>query len=161
MIDRKSIQGFEYLFFMEEKTMKKFVSIISLVLVAAMLCVSLVSCGAPAKDPADAKAALSENGYVATKDDTVVPGILKIAGFDCTSVVTGTKTVEDDEGNKSVEHVSIYYFADKDAAEKAMTKIEEYASDDKDEAEDSNWVATTQSGAMVYYGTKQAIKDAK
>lgn len=141
--------------------MKKFVSIISLVLVAAMLCVSLVSCGAPAKDPADAKAALEENGYVATKDDTIVPNILKIAGFDCTSVVTGTKTVEDDEGNKSVEHVSIYYFADKDAAEKAMTKIEEYAADEKEDADDTNWVATTQSGAMIYFGTKQAVKDAK
>lgn len=141
--------------------MKKFVRIMALTLVAVMLCATLASCGAPAKDPAKAVDALKEDGYATTKDDTVIPALLKLAGYDLKSVVTGTKTAEDKDGNKTVEHVSVFYFADKDNAEKALDKVKEYASDDKKESDESTWVEPTRSGAMVYYGIKAAIKAAK
>lgn len=137
--------------------MKKFVSVLSLVLVAAMLCVSLVSCGGPAKNPDDAVAALKDNGYTAAKDTIIVPAALKVAGVDgVDAVISGTKTADD-----KLETVTVVYFTDKDAAATAFEKVEKYADENKDDkAEESDWVVK-QSGAMIYYGTAQAIKDAK
>jgi len=135
--------------------MKKFVSIISLVLVAAMLCVSLVSCGGPASDPDDALAALKDNGYAAaTKDTKLVPAGLKLLGIDGVDcVVSGTKVADD-----KVETVTIVYFTDSDAAEAAFEKLEDHAAEEKED--ESDWVFE-KSGAMVYYGTTQGVKDAK
>ena len=141
--------------------MKNFVRILSLTLALMLLSVSLVACGAPAKDPAKAQAALKEAEYTVAKDDTILPAAFKVFGYELTSVVSATKTTKDDEGKTVVDHVTVYYFKDKDAATKAMDKIKEYESADKEEKEESNWVAATQSGAMIYYGTKAAIKAAK
>ena len=125
--------------------MKKFVSIISLVLVAVMLCATLVSCGAPAKDPEDALAALKENGYTAAKFG---------------EYVSGSKLAEDKDGNKKIDHVTIYYFDSKDDATAAMERIQKVANGEKKDS-DTDWVDATQSGNMIYFGNKQAIKDAK
>lgn len=141
--------------------MKHFVRILSLTLALILLSLSVVACGTPAKDPADAKKALEEAKYIVAKDDTIVPGIFKALGFELTSVVSATKTEKNDEGKTVIDHVTVYYFKDKDAATKAMDKIKEYESADKKDKEEGNWVAATQSGAMVYYGTKAAIKAAK
>ena len=137
--------------------MKKFVRILSFALVAVMLCATLASCGAPAKEPADAVAALKENNYVAAEDKLVIPTALKLAGVDgVKSVVSGSATIED-----KFETITIVYFNDKDAAKTAMEKVEKYASDNKDsKAEESDWVVK-QSGAMIYFGTKAAVKAAK
>ena len=143
--------------------MKKFVRILALCLAALMLTVSLVACGAPAKDPDKAIEALEKDGYKAVKDDKLLPGIFKIAGYSLDAVVSASKVETDKDGNKSIEHVTIYYFADKENAKKAMAEVEKYASDDKEaeETEDSNWIAPKQSGSIVYYGTKAAVKAAK
>ncbi len=139
--------------------MKKFVRILCFALVTLMLCATLASCGAPAKDPADAEAALEEAGYTVVNDSKALPALYKVAGYDLDNVVSGTKISKDDEGNTVTEHVTIYYFADKDNAEKAMEKI---ADDEKEEkGENENWVSATRSGSMVYFGTKQGVKDAK
>lgn len=140
--------------------MKNFVRVLALSLVTVMLLATLASCGAPAKDPADAKAALEKEEYVVVTDSTIIPAAFKIAGYDLSSVLTATKTSKNDEGKTVVDHVTVYYFVDKDAATKAMDKVKEEAKDDKKE-EDSNWVEPKQSGAMIYYGTKAAIKAAK
>ncbi len=135
--------------------MKKFTKIIALTLVLVMSVVLLASCGAPAKKPGDAEAALKENGYITTYDSTVTPNLLAVAGIrDVSTVVTGTKI----DGENS-EHVTILYFKDKDAANAAWEKAEEYANKDEDK-EESDWVVK-KSGAMIYYGTKEGIKAAK
>ena len=137
--------------------MKTFVRALSLTLVAVMLCAVLASCGGPAKDPADAVAALKENGYVAAEDKVAIPAALKLLGVNgVKSVVSGSATVEE-----KFQTVTIVYFDDKDAAKTAMEKLEKYASDEKDDkVEESDWVVK-QSGAMIYFGTKAAVKAAK
>lgn len=124
--------------------MKKFVRILALTLVAVMLCASLASCGAPNKDPEKALAALKEEGYAA----------VKVGDY-----VSGTKVVEED-GEKKIEHVTIYYYDSKDDATAAMEKIQKLADEEKGD-NDSDWVSATQSGNMIYFGTKAAIKAAK
>lgn len=138
--------------------MKKFVRILALTLAAVLLCGMLASC-APAKDPEKAEKALKDEEYTVLTDDTVIPGLYKLAGYDLDKVVTGTKVVKDDEGKDKIEHVTIYYFADKDNAEKAMDEIKKDSEDDK--KEDTDWVEPTRSGKIVYYGTKAAIKAAR
>lgn len=132
--------------------MKKTLRLLALSLVLVTMVALFASCGGPAKDPADAKAALEENDYVALKDDTVTPGLMALAGIkDVDCVVSGT--------NSDGEHVTIVYFESKDAANTAWEKIQEYAEDDKKD-EESDW-SIKKSGIMVYYGTSAAIKAAK
>lgn len=124
--------------------MKKFARILCLTLVAVMLCAALASCGGPAKDPADAQAALKENGYIATNLFGVVTGI------------------------KQGEAVIITYYDDADKAKEVMDSMDEDDIKEMKEklvklglSEDGELVGPKRSGKMVYFGTKQAIKDAK
>ena len=139
--------------------MKAFIRALSLTLVALMLCTALVAC-APAKDPADAEAALKKAEYTVLNDDTLAPALFKLSGYDLKNVVTGTKISEDKDGNKVTDIVVVYYFADKDNAEKALEKVKENAKEKQEETKE-DWVEPTRSGSMVYFGTKAAIKAAK
>ena len=86
-----------------------------LALVAVMMCATLASCGGPAKDPADALAALKENGYVAAEDTVIIPATLKLIGVNgVKSVVSGSATIED-----KFQTVTIFYFEDADTAKGA------------------------------------------
>ena len=140
--------------------MKKFVKIFALALVAVMLLATLASC-APASDADKAVEALKAEGYTTFRDNTVFPTAFKLAGYSLNVVVTGTKTIKDKDGKDTVETVTIFYFADKDNAEKAYEKVKDEEKDSKKEAGESKWVSATKSGKMVYFGTKQAIKDAR
>ena len=124
--------------------MKNFVRILCLVLTVVMLCATLASCGAPAKDPADAVAALKEEGYVAVKLLGVVTGV------------------------KDGEAVIITYYDDADKAKAAMDKMDEAAIEDLKGklvalglSEEGDLVGPKRSGNMIYMGTKAAIKAAK
>ncbi|MBQ8408037.1 MAG: hypothetical protein IJY39_04160 [Clostridia bacterium] len=136
---------------------KSIVKVLALTLVAVMMCLALVSCGGPAKDPADAKAALDENGYTATKIDNDGLGALALAALsvagikDVECVVSGT--------NSDGEHVTIIYFEDKDAANAEWEDVQAYAEDEKDD-EETDWVVK-KSGNMIYFGTKAGVKAAK
>lgn len=141
--------------------MKKFTHILTLALAAVLLCGALTACGAPAKDPADAVAALKEAEYTVIEDQKALPITFKAFGYDLKSVVTATKASTNDDGQAVIDHITIFYFVDKDNATKAMEKVQEQAKSDKEDNEESNWVEPTQSGAMIYYGTKAAIKAAK
>ncbi|MBQ7347139.1 MAG: hypothetical protein IJW55_04205 [Clostridia bacterium] len=134
--------------------MKKALRILALSIVLVTLVAAFASCGGPAKDPDDALAALKENDYAAAEDKVLIPLALKALGVDdIDSVVSGTKTADG-----KVEHITIVYFEDKDAANEAWETVEKYAEDNKED--DSDWVVK-KSGAMIYYGTSAGVKAAK
>lgn len=138
--------------------MKNALRLIAVAMVTVMLCLTLASCGGPNADPDDALAALKDNGITwATKDSTIIPGILKLAGVDGVDcVVSGTGKIEDDYA-----HVTIIYFEEKDDANDAWEKIQEDSEEQKKNAdEESDWVCK-KSGKMIYYGTKAAVDAAK
>ena len=140
--------------------MKKFVRILCLALVSVLLCTAFVSCGAPKKDPLKADAALEKEGYTTLKLATDIELlVLKGTGIDDVScLVTGTKIVEKD-GEKKIEHVTIFYFEEVEDAKEAMLKVDSYA--DKDENKDeSDWISPKRSGNIIYYGTKNGVKAA-
>ena len=136
---------------------KSIVKVLALALVAVMMCAMLVSCGGPNADPDKALEALKENGVTwAVKDDTVTPGLLKLAGIDGVDcVVSGTGKIDDEYA-----HITIIYFDEAADANDAWEDVQEEAEKDKKDAEDSEWVVK-KSGKMIYYGTKNAIKAAK
>ena len=134
--------------------MKKFVKVMAVALVAVMALAALVACG-PNSDPDKALAALKDNGYTATKaDDAISLGFMETAlgatRGDLIAIVTGTK---------DKEMISILYFKDSSTASKFYDKAEKYVEDQKDD-EQTNW-QSGQSGALVYFGTPQAVKDAR
>ncbi len=141
--------------------MKKFTKIFTLALVAVLALTVFVACG-PNADPTKALAALKENGYTALSDDTLTPGLLSIAGIkDVDCVVTGTLVVEGEgEEDDKVEHVTIVYFEDADAAKAAWEDMQEHAAEEDEDSKDSDWTIKL-SGAMIYYGTSAAIKAAR
>ena len=133
--------------------MKKFTRVLCLTLVAVMLCAVLASCGGPAAKPADAEAALKENGYtVTTMDGIVLSAAASALGLDKLEAVVA--------GFKENEAISIYYFEDADAATAAYEKVEKLYEEETKEDKDKEYVFK-KSGAMIYMGTKQAVKDAK
>ena len=136
--------------------MKKTIAkILTFVLVAVMMCTILVSCDAPNSDPSKALQALKDNGYTAEKLDSAISlGFLELAGInDVTAVVSGTAKKDD-----KVEHVTIIYFEDKEAADAECEDDYKYMADEKDE--DSDWVIIN-TGSKIYYGTEAGIKAAK
>ncbi len=135
--------------------MKHTLRMIALSLVLVMSVLVLASCGGPNSDPDKALAALKENGYTAAESDTIAVAALTLAGIkNVQSVVSGSAKIDD-----KFETVTILYFADSDAADAVWEKAQEYAEDEKDDAEDSDWVCE-KSGAMIYFGTKAAVKAA-
>lgn len=136
--------------------MKKALGILALAMATVVLCLALVSCGGPNADPDDALEALKKNGVnFAGKDTIIIPTALKLAGVDgIDSVVSGTGKIEDEYA-----HITIIYFDEKEDANDAWKKVEEYADKQKDK-EATDWICK-KSGKMIYYGTKNAIKAAK
>ena len=126
--------------------MKKFTKVFAVVLVAVMALALLTACG-PASDPDRAKAALEKNGYTAIKASTGGFAGLK-------AIVTGTKGLLSGDA----QTVTIYYFEDAKAAKDAWEDIK--SESDSKGKDKSDWVVG-QSGAMIYYGTKDAIKAAR
>ena len=138
--------------------MKKTVRILALSLVFVMLALVLVAC-APKSDPDKAVSALKKNEYSAGQDKVVIPAAIKLlTGKNVDSVVTGTKVVEDKNGNKKTESVTIVYFATKDDANDSWEDMKDYAEDQNKNKED-DW-QVKKSGKMIYFGTKNAIKAA-
>lgn len=132
--------------------MKTFVKVLALSLVAVMMCAVLVSCGGPASDPDKAAKALEDADYIVVKaDDKVSLALYETMGVKKLECVI-TAYNEDEEG------IVIFYFEDKAAANDAWETIEEEA---KEATKDEEDIVIKKSGKMIYYGTKQAIKDAK
>lgn len=138
--------------------MKKFAKIAALALVVVMSLAMLVAC-APNSNPDKAIEALKKNGYTAAKDANVVPAALTLVGVKgVDTVISGTKSSGEGD-NAKVDHVTVIYFASADQAKTAWDKVKSYAEKDKD-SKDSDWTIT-QSGKMIYYGTKAGIAAAR
>lgn len=132
--------------------MKKTIKLIALTLVLALSVLTLASCLPPNMNPEKAIDALEDNNYRAAEDDTVLPLIYAGLGIkDVDVVVTGTALVND-----KLEHVTIIYFEDADAAKAAWEDVKEYAEENKDD-EDTDWTIG-KFGKMIWYGTEAAIK---
>ena len=136
--------------------MKKALKITALCLVLVMLAATLASCGGPNADPDKAEKALKENGYTVLHGDADDIGI-EVKGIK--NVLFGMDA-NIDFGNLSeskVNGITIIYFEDKAAANDAWEDVKDYAEKD-DEYKD---VVVKKSGAMIYFGTPDAIKAAK
>ena len=138
--------------------MKKFAKIAAIALVVVMSLAMLVAC-APNSNPDKALEALKKNGYTAAKDANVVPAALTLVGVKgVDTVISGTKSSGEGDDAK-VDHVTVIYFASADQAKAAWDKVKSYAEKEED-SKDSDWTIT-QSGKMIYYGTKAGIAAAR
>ena len=140
--------------------MKKFARILCFVLLATLLCTVLASCG-PAKDPADAVAALEEAQYTVKKVDKKVDfsSYEKQGLTNLTCVIEATKISED---KRTRDSIVIYYFADKDSAETGFARLQKiFEEDTQKDAKEQSKYTLKQSGTMVYKGTEAAIKAAR
>ncbi|MBE6698754.1 MAG: hypothetical protein E7584_00705 [Ruminococcaceae bacterium] len=115
--------------------MKKTIKLIALALVLTLSVVMLASCLPPNSNPEKAIEKLKGNDYKAAEDDTVLPLIFAGLGIkDVDTIVTGTAVID-----KKIEHVTIIYFEDADAAKAAWDDVKEYAEKEDKEEEDSDW----------------------
>lgn len=137
--------------------MKKLLAMALLVCV----CLSIVACGI-AKDPADLKKNLEDKGYkVITIDNTVaVKSELVLVGLPtdgATAIVTAT------DKDDVEEFITVVYYEDAKAAGEAYDKLQENWDDlmEKLDEEDRDDYKCGKSGTAIYFGHKDAIKDAK
>lgn len=145
--------------------MKKSISIIIALMVVVVMSAMLLTACAPNSDPAKAESALKSNGYDAVRTTGYVSGIVSaIAGVEnnIEGTVTGTKTVEDKDGNSKSEYVFIIYYKTADAAKAAWEDMKDDSEKEKKEnkADDSDW-ESGRSGKLIYWGTKAAVKAAR
>ena len=133
--------------------MKKTLQFIALTLVLVLSLVTLASCLPPNMDPEKAIDSLKENDFKAAEDDTLLPLVFAGLGIkDVDVVVTGTAIID----NK-LEHVTIIYFEDAEAAKEAWEDVKEYAEKEDKEENDTDWTIA-KFGKMIWYGTEAAIK---
>ena len=138
--------------------MKKSVKVLAFVLTFVVLALALTAC-APNSNPDKAVSALKKKEYTAAQDTLVVPAAVKLlTGKNVTSFVSGTKTVENKDGEKKTETVGIVYFESKADANDAWEKMQDYAKD-QNKDKDTDW-QVKKSGKMIYWGTKAAINAA-
>ena len=133
--------------------MKKTLQFIALALVLVLSLVTLASCLPPNMDPEKAIDSLKENDFKAAEDNTLLPLVFAGLGIkDVDVVVTGTAIID----NK-LEHVTIIYFEDAEAAKEAWEDVKEYAEKEDKEENDTDWTIA-KFGKMIWYGTEAAIK---
>lgn len=160
--------------------MKKLIRILSLVVMAALLCTMLVACsGKPAEDYREAKKALKEAGYEVDIEQENEDGeeytVLEAHKFDPEIDMDDIiDELEAMEGETVVyDYVMVIYFEDEEAAEEAfegwiqrqledivsgaekrVKRWEEYVDVEFELGE------PTLDGCMIYVGTPNALSDA-
>ena len=129
--------------------MKKIISfaLVCVMLVGAML--TLSSCGKSYQNPAEAKEILEEEGYTVTVNEA--PNGCK------TYIYADYNNVKE----KAFEEIEIFYYEDEAAAEAAW-EAQSKAFEDKVAKQDKDYKYEYGiDGALIYYGTKGAVKAAK
>ena len=142
--------------------MKKFLAIVCVLAMAVSCLFVLASCGAtPNSDPAVAKAALEEAGYIvfdATTQYSYLDGIESvIMGEYIDADLSDLESLED-LTDIDLEAVVIFYFESEAAATAAF---EEIKAESQEATEEVTIDVCEQSGAMVYFGTSAGVKAAK
>ena len=125
--------------------------IISTLLVCVLLigCVfTLASCGTPAANPEDAKAALTEAGYAVTLTENTT----KYAGLKYTLFAYKNDLLE-----KQYDFIEIYYFGDDASANTAWETLKTVFEEEAKKVD----VEYAIEGSMVYMGTPDAISGAE
>ena len=143
--------------------MKQHISLIVAIIAVVMVGVVVLCACAPASSPDKAYAALDGNGYNPVKTSGYVSGIVSaIAGTEnvIEGTVSGSKIVEDKDGNKKTEYVMIVYYKTAKAAKEAWADAQKDADKDSNKKDDSDWVCA-RSGKMIYWGTKAGVKAAR
>lgn len=134
--------------------MKKFVKSVALVLVVAMCLALLAACGGgkPNSDPEKAKTSLEKKGY--TVD--IMTG-QNDQGIEKTLVALK-------DGDEFSDNLTVTWFTDEASAKKAEAELSKTLSEYK-QAKKDGLISTDydggRSGKMVWFGTVQAIKDAR
>ncbi len=129
--------------------MKKIISfaLVCVMLLGAML--TLSSCGKSYKIPAEAKEILEEEGYTVSINEA--PSGCK------TYIYASYNNVKE----KTFDEIEIYYYEDKAAAEAAWTTMSGAFEKDVAEQDKDYKYEYGIDGALIYYGTKGAVKAAK
>ena len=153
--------------------MKKFVKIMAVALVAVMAIAVLASCGggAPNSDPKKAISALQKNGYETSLSFVAADGVIAKAACDAAGATLGVKEGEciamvvgmklESEDDEDGEMIMIYYFSSA-AIAKDVWESEAFKAIREEALEDAPEDAVVNiSGAMIFIGTKQAVKDAR
>lgn len=128
---------------------KNILKLTALALLAVMMCAMLVACGAPNKDPDKAAEKLEDAGYSVVYND----GEGLIGGAMLPDDVDATILARNGD-----EYIYITYYEDSKAANDAWDDVKEEVEQFKEENSD---IVCKKSGKIIYYGTKQAVKDAR
>jgi hypothetical protein len=139
--------------------MKKIISAVHACVLLLGCVFALASCGAPAKDPAKAEANLKGAGYqVKLLNNKEVLDI--VYGSDETNP---NKIVAEIKAVKGNDFINIFYYDSKESAKEAWKTIEaqyEATALNLKESEDLK-IKYGREGAVIYIGTKAAVKAAK
>lgn len=130
--------------------MKKIISfaLVCVMLVGAML--TLSSCGKSYEIPAEAKEILEEEGYTVTTEE---------APNDCKTYI---HAYYNNVNEKTFDEIEIFYYENEAEAEAAWTATKEPLFKAKVAEQDKDYkYEYGLDGALIYYGTKGAVKAAK
>ena len=147
--------------------MKKRITLVTSIVVLALVCAMLFAACAPASNPDTAKDNLKKEGYSATVydgDGLIVGTALALAGVENVNKVLVASNYKDN----SFEFLTVLYFESSKDANNAVEKAKEHAKDrEKEEEKDQKkeegsveWVFG-KSGKMIWFGTKAAVKAAR
>ena len=136
--------------------MKNVLRLLALSLVLVVMLGAFASClsGAPNADPEKAKEALEDADYDVLYASNALEATFLGAWYDgCEAAIFA---------NNDDDAIWIWYFEETDDADDAWEKIEDFAEELKEEAEEENEdIVVKKSGKMIYIGTKDAVKAAK
>lgn len=136
--------------------MKKIISMALVLIMLVCSVATLTACGMPS-DYKDAEANLKDAEYdvdVETTDAAIefMLGLIGVEDAKANAMVSA---------EKDKDAITIFYCEDKDTAKAVEEKLAEFVEEMAEEFEDYNEIEIGRDGEIVYFGTKQAIKDAK
>ena len=138
--------------------MKKFVKVVAVALVVMTALTLFAACGV-SLDPDKTYDALLDNGYYCDMDTSALSlatyaGKLGVKAYDMSAVITANKT----DKSRETQKITIFYFKDYESAYKAWENAQELS--EKAQGTRTDWVCERYLN-VIYFGTKQALKDAR